>query len=346
MALAAIGISIVGAGVAVSDYLTDYPVLSAQAIRYAIGAGLLYLLAASSRRREPRLGAADWMRLVALALSGMVLFNIAIVRAVTTGEPAVVGTIIGLTPVGVALFVPLLARRRPRATILAGAMLAAIGTAVVQGFGQADLPAILWSIVALGGEVAFTMLAAPLLRTLSPIGLTVRASALASAALFAAAPFLDGADAFTPPGAREALAIGYLAVGSTALAFVLWYRALAHLGPERTGLFAGLMPISAALAGAVVTTAPLQAGTLIGTVLTGAGLAVGLGSRASRPPSPAPSTAPAPPRAGRQEPVLGPACDVVQVVALAQSSSALPAVPASRRGPDLTQPSPRSPLRP
>ncbi len=285
MASAALGISIVGAGVAVSDHLTHYPVFSAQAIRYALGAALLSLVASATGRREPRIAAADWTRLVLLALTGMVLFNIAIVRAVTTGEPAVVGTIIGLAPVGVALIVPLLEWRRPSTVIIAGAVLAASGAAVVQGFGDADLPSLIWSAVALGCEVAFTVLAAPLLRTLSPVGLTIRACAMASLALVAAAVLLDGSAGLDWPDAGETLAIGYLAIGSTAVAFVIWYRALAVLGPERTGLFAGLMPVSAALVGAAVTTAALRPGTLVGTVLTGAGLVVGLGSRRARRPT-------------------------------------------------------------
>jgi hypothetical protein len=78
------------------------------------------------------------------------------------------------------------------------------------------------------------------------------------------------------------LAIGHLAIASTAIAFVLWDRALARLGPERTGLFAGPMPVSAALAGAAVTTGPPRPGTLMGTIVTGTGLAVGLGSGRSR----------------------------------------------------------------
>jgi drug/metabolite transporter (DMT)-like permease len=279
MVSAALGISIVGAGVAVSDHLTDYPVLSAQAVRYAIGAALLYAIARATRRteRRTRLTAGDKVRLVALALTGMVLFNVAVVRAVTTGEPAVVATIVGLAPVGLALVVPAVERRRPRAGILAGAALAAAGAAVVEGFGRADGAALAWSVVALGCEVAFTALAAPLLRTVSPIDLTVRACGLASVLLTGAAALLDGRDGFAVPGTGEVLAIAYLAVASTALAFVLWYRAVARLGAERGGLFTGVMPVSAALVGAAVTAAPLQAGTLLGTVLVGTGIAVGVG---------------------------------------------------------------------
>jgi catechol 2,3-dioxygenase-like lactoylglutathione lyase family enzyme len=202
----------------------------------------------------------DWVCLIALALTGMVLFNVAVVEAVDTGEPAVVGTVVGLAPVGVGLLVPAVERRRPRAAIVAGAILASSGAALVQGFGDADRAALCWSGVALCCEVAFTVLAAPLLRTLSPLGLAIRACALASVMLLVAATLLEGSDGFVRPDAGEGLAIGYLAVASTSVAFVLWYCALARLGPERTGLFAGLMPISAALVGAAVTAASLRAG--------------------------------------------------------------------------------------
>lgn len=279
MVSAALGISAVGAGVAASDHLTDYPVLSAQAVRYAVAAVILHAIARTAGQAGQggrRLAAADRVRLVALALTGMVLFNVAVVRAVSTGEPAVVATIVGLAPVGLALVVPAVERRRPSAGILAGAALAAAGAAVVEGFGRADGAALAWSAVALGCEVAFTALAAPLLRTLSPIGLSVRACGLASVLLLAAAALLDGSEGFAVPGTGEVLAVAYLAVASTAVAFVLWYRAVARLGPERTGLFAGLMPVSAALVGAAVTAAPLHAGTLLGTVLVGAGIGVGL----------------------------------------------------------------------
>ena len=290
MVSAALGIGAVGAGVAVSDHLTGYPVLGAQAVRYAVAAAILGAVARASGRRERPLGPADRARLVALAASGMVLFNVAVVRAVSSGEPAVVATIVGLAPVGLAVVVPALERRRPRAGILGGAALAATGAAVVEGFGHADAASVGWSVVALACEVAFTVLAAPLLRTLSPLGLSARACAVAAALLGAAAVAGGG---LPRPERAEALAIAYLAVASTAIAFVLWYRAVARLGAERAGLFAGLMPVSAALVGAAVTDASLRAGTLAGTLLAGAGLAVGLRptrrpAAAARPPEASP----------------------------------------------------------
>jgi drug/metabolite transporter (DMT)-like permease len=94
-AAAALGMTAVGVGVAVSSRLVGYPVLTAQALRYAVAALLLTGLARRGGRRAPPLQAHDRLRIWLVAASGMVLFNIAILRAVTTGEPASVATIVG-----------------------------------------------------------------------------------------------------------------------------------------------------------------------------------------------------------------------------------------------------------
>ena len=47
------------------------------------------------------------------------------------------------------------------------------------------------------------------------------------------------------PTAGEALGLAWLAVGVTAIAFVLWYSAVQALGVERTGLLTGVLPVSA-----------------------------------------------------------------------------------------------------
>ena len=72
------------------------------------------------------------------------------------------------------------------------------------------------------------------------------------------------------------LAVGYLAVAVTALAFVLWYGAVAALGPGRAGLLTGVVPVAAAGLGAVLG-GPVP-GPLVwaGIVLVGVGLALGV----------------------------------------------------------------------
>jgi drug/metabolite transporter (DMT)-like permease len=270
---AALGITAVGAGIAMSSWLTDYPVLSAQAVRYGLAAVILGVVARRRGRREPRGTVADWVRILVVAGTGMALFNVAVVRAVASGEPAVVATIIGCAPVVFALVVPLQERRRPAVRVVAGACLVAGGAAVVEGFGTADGAALAWSAVALACEVGFTVVAAPVLRTISPLGLSLRACAVAAVLLAVASATLDGPAALAAPEATELLALGYLAIVSTAVAFLLWYGAVRRLGPETAGLLSGLMPVAAAVVGAAVAAAPLRWQILAGTCLVAAGLA-------------------------------------------------------------------------
>jgi drug/metabolite transporter (DMT)-like permease len=276
LASAVVGITAVGAGIAVSAWLTGYPVLSGQAARYGLAALILGAVARHRGRREPRLGAGNWVRILVVAGSGMALFNVAVVRAVATGEPAVVATVVGCAPVLFALAVPALERRRPAPLVVGGALVVAAGAAVVEGYGTADAAALAWSAVALVCEVGFTVVAAPVLRTVSPLGLSLRACAVAAALLAVTSVLLDGADALALPTARELLALGYLAVVSTAVAFLLWYGAVRRLGAETAGLLSGLMPISGAMVGAAVTAAPFRWQILAGTCLVAAGLTLAM----------------------------------------------------------------------
>ena len=93
----------VGAGVAVSAALTDYPVFGAQAVRYAAASVLLGVVALALRRTIPLPRRSEWPWLVGVALTGLVLFNIAVIRSVEHAEPAATAVIIGAVPLGSAV---------------------------------------------------------------------------------------------------------------------------------------------------------------------------------------------------------------------------------------------------
>jgi len=71
-------------------------------------------------------------------------------------------------------------------------------------------------------------------------------------------------------------AVAYLAVGVTAVAFVLWYSAVGRLGPGRAGLLAGVTPVSAAITGTLLG-APIPGPAVwSGIAVVGVGLTLGL----------------------------------------------------------------------
>ncbi|MQA85382.1 MAG: EamA family transporter [Streptosporangiales bacterium] len=273
---AASAMTFVGSLAAVSGLLTQYPVLGGQAVRYATGALILFAVMRVRRLPAIRLTARELGLLVLLAATGLAAFNVCILLALRTVSPAMVGTIIGCTPIVLAVTGPLLAHRRPAARVLAASVVVALGAGVAQGLGDGSLAGFLLALGALAGEAAFSLLAVPLLPRLGPLRVSAYAAALAVPLLFAAGIVVDGRGVLRLPSPAEFGALAYQAVVVTAVAFVLWYGSIPRLGADRAGLFAGLVPISAAACSLLLGTGRPTVADLLGAVLVGTGVAAGM----------------------------------------------------------------------
>jgi drug/metabolite transporter (DMT)-like permease len=280
----------VGTGVTVSAELTDYPFLGAQAVRYGIASLLLVGGALLARRSVVRPAGRDWLWLLGVALTGLVLFNFAVIRSVEHAEPAAVAVVIGAVPLVLVLADSIRLRRLPAPRLLAAALIVVVGAALVQGGGRASSQGLGWAIVALACEAAFTLLAVPVLRRLGAISVSIHTTWMAAAMLGVLALTIDGGAALPPMDGGEILAVAYLAIVLTALAFVLWYSAVDRLGPATAGLFAGLMPIAAALSGVIPGLTTVTPAVIGGSAIVGIGIALGL---SARPQSDATSAEPA-----------------------------------------------------
>ena len=285
LVLGAAACLVVGSSVAVSDRITGYPVLGGQALRYAAAALLLAVPAILRQRRAPaRLTGRDIARLIGVAAAGLAGFNLCLLEALRRADPAVVGVVVGCTPLLLALGGAAVAGRRPALRLVLAALLVVGGAALVQGAGHATAAGLAWSAGALLGEAGFSLLAAPLLPRLGPLRLSAAVCALAVPMLVAGGLAVDGTDWVRAPSTGEAVALTYLATAVTAGAFLAWYAGLAILGVERAGILVGLMPI-ATLATAAAANArlpdPVQ---LAGVVVVATGLALGLGARSRTVP--------------------------------------------------------------
>ncbi|WP_326693754.1 DMT family transporter [Streptomyces sp. NBC_01766] len=273
---AASAMLLVGTSTAVSATVADYPVFAGQALRYALAA--VILLAVVRRRALPRvrLTPRELLLLVALAATGLAGFNLFLVEATRHAGPAMIGSVVGAVPLVLALVGPLLERRRPSPRTVGAALVVAVGAAVAAGLGSGSLPGLLLSLGALACEVAFSLLAVPLLPKLGPLRVAAYPAALSVPMLLAASLALDGTSALRLPTPGEAAAFGYLGAIVTAAAFFLWYDALRRLGTDRAGLFAGLVPV-----GALLTTVALGLdrpgpADVAGALLVAVGVVMGL----------------------------------------------------------------------
>ena len=272
--------SLVGASFTANSVLGDYPYAGGQALRYAL-AGLLLLPLLGGRTAAPArlrvLRGRQWGRLALLAAVGMFGFNLAILAAERTSEPAVPGVFVGCAPVIVAVLVPLLDARRPARLVLYGALLVAAGAFTVQGWGRTDAVGIAWSVGALAGEVGFAVLATPVLRPLGPRLLTATVCGVAAVESTVFGLVLDGTGFVRTPSQAETLALLWQAAVVTVVGFVTWYMGLQRIGAERATLFTGLIPVAAALTAPLVGTGTFGPAQAVGGVLVGAGAALGSG---------------------------------------------------------------------
>jgi drug/metabolite transporter (DMT)-like permease len=278
----AAGMVFVGGSVAVSGVLAGAPLFTVQALRYAVACVLLCGFARLRGTRPVAPRGTEWLWLLGVTGTGLIVFNVALVHGARHAEPAVLGVAVACVPILLAVLGPILERRRPRGSVLAAAVVVTCGAALVQGFGRADAAGLGWAVVVFACEAGFTLLAVPVLGRHGPAGVSVHTTWLAAVMFGVLGVVREGPAAVTRLTGEDVLAGAYLAVGVTAVAFVLWYSSVERLGAGRAGLLTGIAPIAAAATG-VALGGPLPGPAVwLGIATVAAGLAVGLRSGGRR----------------------------------------------------------------
>ena len=270
---------LVGGSVAVSELLGDAPLFTAQAIRYGAAAALLLLLSRVAGVEIVRPRGHEWLWLGGIAATGLVLFNVAVVRGVAHAEPAAIAVAVACVPVVIGLIGPLLDGQRPARRVVMAAVVITMGGVIVEGTGRTDAAGIAWAVITLLCEAAFTLLAIPVLRRQGAWGVSVHTVWIATIMLVVLGLLTEGPDAAMRLRADHWAAIGYLAGLVTAVAFVCWYSSVAIVGAGRAGLLTGVAPPAAAIAGALSVGQLPALPVWLGMGVVCVGLGIGLASR-------------------------------------------------------------------
>ena len=265
----------VGGSVAVSSVLAGAPVFTAEAVRYGAACLLLVALARLTGRRLSMPRGAEWLWLAGIAVTGLVVFNLALVEGSRHAEPAVLGVAVACVPALLAVIGPLLEGTRPRSKMVAAALVVTCGAGLVQGLGRTDAIGVAWAAVVFGCEAAFTLLALPVLGRHGPWGVSVHATWLATVMFAVLGLAREGPAAVTRLSRPDWLAVAYLAVAVTAVAFVLWYSSVRRLGASRAGLLTGIAPVAAAATGVLLGGPAPRPLVWAGMAVVAAGLAFG-----------------------------------------------------------------------
>jgi drug/metabolite transporter (DMT)-like permease len=265
----------VGGSVAVSSVLAGAPVYTAEAVRYGAACLLLVALARLTGRRITWPRTTEWLWLSGIAVTGLVVFNLALVEGSRHAEPAVLGVAVACVPAVLALIGPLLEGTRPHAAAVAAALVVTAGAGLVQGLGRTDAIGVAWAVAVFGCEAAFTLLAIPVLGRHGPWGVSVHATWLATVMFAVLGAINEGPRAAAQLTRTDWLAVGYLAVAVTAAAFVLWYSSVRRLGASRAGLLTGIAPVAAAVSGVLLGGPAPRPLVWAGIAVVAVGLALG-----------------------------------------------------------------------
>jgi drug/metabolite transporter (DMT)-like permease len=283
---------LVGSSVAISRTLVAAPLLTAQAIRYGVASVVLLILARACGARITRPRGREWLWLASISATGLVLFNIAIVRGVAQTGPAMIAVAVACVPVLLSVLGPLLQRQAPRRQVVLAAVVVTAGAVLVEGAGRVSAAGLAWAGVALACEASFTLLAIPVLGRHGAWGVSVHSVWIGAVMLTVLGLVTEGPAAAARLTPSDFAAVAYLAVLVTVVAFVLWYSTVAALGPARAGVLTGIAPVSAALTGMATGSRGPSPAMWAGIAVVMAGLAAGLWSRA-RPGLPSPAASPA-----------------------------------------------------
>ena len=278
--LAASASVLVGAAVPVTGLLDGYPVLSAQAVRYAIGAvlllGWLLVTGPGTLRSIPVPTARDLVGLGVMVGFGMLGFNAAILMGQRYATPGFIAAMLGASPLVLAVVAPALRGRRPSPFAIAGAVVVGLGVVVLSGGGAWHGPGLVLALTVMGCEVAFTLGGVGVVARLGALAASMWSCVIAAVGGAVAATVLDGTAAWPTPTGTEVAAIVVLGSLVTAVAFGFWYTGVSVLGADRVGVLIGLMPVAGLVAAVVLGRQSLTLVAVCGAVLVAGGCALGL----------------------------------------------------------------------
>ena len=227
--------------------------------------------------------ARDWKAFVFVGVVGTAVPFVLIAQALTQIDASTGAILNSLSPLFASVVAALWIHERLTAAKLAGIALCLLGTAVLVGWTPAPMtPAQLGgaamsvtATVLYGISIVFTKVK---LKAASPIGIS------AATLLAAAAVLLLPSIAIAPPvplsevPAAAWLALLGLALVSTTVAFIFYYRLVADVGPVKAITVTLLIPIFGMLWGVLFLGEPITPGRIAGCaiILAGCSLILGL----------------------------------------------------------------------
>ncbi len=255
----------------------DLSPFTVAAARFAIATALLAVWAATLPGPFRRPSRSDLGLILAMGATAVAGYNALFLYGLELA-PATDGAIIvpGLAPVFTVLIGWLVLGERIGRRAAAGLVLGLVGLIVVIGpAGGVDRDRMLGALLFVAGAACWGVYSVIGKRATDRFGAvtaTLYATATGTLMLLPLSAAESGWSKLGNAGASGLLAIGYLAVFGTVLAFVFFYEGVSRVGAARATAFALLVPVFGVVGSVLILDESLGFGTLVGGAVIVAGL--------------------------------------------------------------------------
>lgn len=236
--------------------------------RFLLASIFLVAYSASRQRHQGRPDLRQIGMLAAAGLAGIVAYNLFFFNGLRLIEANRASLIVALNPAAIMFAAGLLGMERLTPVRILGVLLALFGVSLVltggdyanleSSFGTGEL-LILGCVLA---WVTYTMLGRALVQEISPLQFTTYSSVVGALGLMIPAVIKMIAGIQLEPAA--VLAVIFLGLFGTALAFVWYYEGVQTLGATRAGVFINLVPGWGVLLGALILDEKIATMALVG----------------------------------------------------------------------------------
>jgi drug/metabolite transporter (DMT)-like permease len=252
------------------------------ALRFTLASiGLFPLLLRSSAGEQP-LTRRDVVKMAGLGLLGNSLYQLMFIIGIDNTSLTNSALILASSPIFVAIFGAVLKIERLSAVAWFGIVLSFVGIGIVifgnaPGADEVGKSNLLGDVLSLGAAIAwgaYTVLVAPIVKQHSPIRVTALSITIGTLPLLLiATPTFITTD-WSKVGLNSWLGVLYSGGFAIALGYILWNRAVQHIGSARTAVYSNLNPVLAAVIAFFVRGDALTIYHLIGAVVILAGIAL------------------------------------------------------------------------
>lgn len=260
--------------------LREIPVGLFNLLRYLIAAPLFWLILHRSGE-DWHLPRADWPRTIATGLIGVVGYSLVFSSAAKLTTAANASLLLALSPVWGVLLGWVSGRGAPSLRFALGSLTAFGGAAIVIAFGSGRLT---FSLESLQGDLLalvasmiwawYGVVAQPLMKAHSGVKIQTWINTIALAALLLYQTPAALTFNWSAVSATGWLSLVYVALMVTVFGHIVWYTAIARIGPARVLLVMYLIPAMAAACGALFLGQPFSLLQVLGAAIALCGVAL------------------------------------------------------------------------